>query len=32
MKQAKLIADLTNKYNYIIHFRNFQQCLKHGMI
>jgi len=32
MQQSKLIADLTNKYNYIIHYRNLEQCLRHGLI
>lgn len=30
-KQAKLIVDLNNKNHYIIHIKNLQQCLKHGL-
>lgn len=32
MKYTKLIADFTHKTNYIIHYRNLQQCLKHGIV
>ncbi|XP_041675515.1 uncharacterized protein LOC121530461 [Drosophila eugracilis] len=31
-KQAKLIADLTNKSGYIIHLKQLQLCLQHGLI
>lgn len=30
-KQNKLIPDLNNKYNYIIYYKNLEQCLKHGL-
>jgi len=26
----KLIADLGNKKNYVIHYRNLQQCIQNG--
>src|SRR5699024_5496325 len=29
---SKLIVDLTPKKNYVIHYRNLQQCLKLGLI
>lgn len=31
-KHAKLIPNLCDKTNYIIHYRNLKQCLKHGLI
>ena len=30
--QPKLIPNLQNKTNYVLHYRNFQTCLRHGMI
>lgn len=30
-KNSKLIADLNNKVKYVIHYKNLQQCLKHGL-
>ena len=27
----KLVPNLANKNNYVIHYRNLQQCLKLGM-
>ncbi|CAD7011422.1 unnamed protein product [Ceratitis capitata] len=32
MKHIKLIGDLTSKIKYIIHYKNLQQCIKHGLI
>ena len=29
---TKLIANLHNKRNYIIHYKNLLQCLKHGLV
>ena len=31
-KQIKLIADLSDKRNYIIHYRVLQQCMENGLI
>jgi len=28
----KLNADLGNKNNYVIHYRNFQQCIQNGLV
>jgi len=28
----KLIADLGNKTNYVIHYRNLQQCIQNGLV
>jgi len=28
----KLIADLGNKKNYVIHYRNLQQCIPNGLV
>ena len=30
-KESKLIVDLHDKYEYVIHYKNLQQCLKHGL-
>lgn len=30
-KFSKLIADLTPKQNYVIHYKNLQQCIKNGL-
>ncbi|XP_065211659.1 uncharacterized protein LOC135839514 [Planococcus citri] len=30
-KQSKLIADVCDKTNYIIHYRNLKQCLQNGL-
>ncbi|XP_046806281.1 uncharacterized protein LOC124419759 [Lucilia cuprina] len=30
-KEEKLFADLNHKYNYVIYYKNLQQCLKHGL-
>jgi len=30
-KGKKLIADLGNKKNYVIHYRNLQQCMQNGL-
>lgn len=30
-KNKKLIPNLNNKYNYVIHYRNLKQCLKNGL-
>ncbi|XP_037806202.1 uncharacterized protein LOC119600179 [Lucilia sericata] len=32
MKQKKLITDLNNKTNYVIHYKNLQQCIENGLI
>jgi len=31
-KVQKLIADLGNKKYYVIHYRNFQQCIQNGLV
>jgi len=31
-KQKKLIADLKNKSEYIIHLKQLQFCIQHGLI
>ncbi|XP_037823480.1 uncharacterized protein LOC119611843 [Lucilia sericata] len=30
-KEKKLIVDLNNKYQYVIYYKNLQQCLNHGL-
>lgn len=31
-KTSKLIANLYNKYNYVIHYVHLKECIKHGLI
>jgi len=31
-KVKNLIADLGNKKNYVMHYRNLQQCIQNGLV
>ncbi|KAL9889479.1 uncharacterized protein ACN427_008796 [Glossina fuscipes fuscipes] len=32
MKCSKLLTDLNDKTHYVIHYRNLQQCIRHGVV
>ncbi|XP_059221314.1 uncharacterized protein LOC131995971 isoform X1 [Stomoxys calcitrans] len=32
MRQSKLVLNLNDKNNYIIHYKTLQQCIKHGLV